>query len=99
MNTEQVKDVVARLRNLALLAHMVTEAELVDLVNECEHTHALAPILQPTWYQGAMGGVDELQRVARAALDFRRELKAVGIVYGVDPAPNPDRVAQLEPEK
>lgn len=81
MNTEDVTDLLGRLQTVALMAQTVTNAELVDLVNECEHTDALAPILEPTWYRAAWGGVDQIRRVADATLTFRRALTAAGVQF------------------
>lgn len=55
------------MNRLSMLAGLLHDEPLTEMLNHIEHVHAVAPILDPTSYQRGMGNLDD-QRDLLAAL-------------------------------
>jgi hypothetical protein len=69
----------AHLKLKALMQHamMISVEELANLVDGLSELDTVGPILHPTEWRNGRGNLGHWQRVARKALEFRKELQAV----------------------
>ena len=60
---------------LVLLARVIEPLDLVDFLNEIEHSETVGPIVDPTLYLQSANKLENVKRLARAALTFQREVR------------------------
>jgi len=69
-----IKDHIEMVTNLSIL---IPSTAVVDYVNAITRVETRAPILDPTWFARSGHNIDGHRRLARAFLEFRRELDSI----------------------
>lgn len=74
---ERLRALKAILDNACRASSLITADQVVELINEMEHTTTLLPFIDPTRYMAIANTAPDHIRVARAFLTFRQVLEKV----------------------
>lgn len=69
---DAARDYVAKMDRLCLLAGLLKDEPIVEMLNHIEHLHAVAPILDPTAYRDGMKNLDDQRDLLEALRQVQR---------------------------
>jgi len=75
---ERAEAVGAALKLLVEACNMVTEEELKAMLHIGSMKHVMDPMLDPTRYRMEAKGIGQGEKVLRAFLTFKQEVKGIG---------------------
>ena len=75
---ERSKEIANGLKMIVEACNSFTEEELSELLRIGDMKHELDPMLNPTRYRLEGEGISQTQKVLRALITFKREVKGIG---------------------